>query len=73
MSKRSQGDQESLKGIEIIDCQGQLVGHQGEARLPLLLASGRLSWTPHECKGCFGGVRGEVTTSCTVCEECQEE
>lgn len=43
--KEVRGGQESFKGMEIIDCL-QLVGHQREARLPLLLGSGRLSWTP---------------------------
>lgn len=43
--KEVRGGQESFKGIGIIDCL-QFVGYQGEARLPLLLGFGRLSWAP---------------------------
>lgn len=55
--KKARGGQESFKGVEIIDCL-QLVGYQGEARLPPLLGSGRLSWTPMSVKSVLG-VRGE--------------
>lgn len=50
--EEGRGDQESFKGMEIIDCL-QLVRYQGEARLPLL-GSSRLSWTPMSIRGVLG-------------------
>lgn len=67
--KEGRGGQESFKGMEIIDCLWGIRGWRGYPSPGLW----QTQLAPHECQGCFGGVRGEerkeVTTSCTGCDQ----